>query len=71
MGRTKPIRCRIPELVHKLGKKQQWLADESGYSKQRISDICKMRYIPELEVLHHIASIIGCTSDELYEWSEG
>lgn len=68
MGRLRPIRCRIPILLHNLGKTQQWLADMSGYSRQRISDICNMRHIPGLEVAHHIASIIGCTVDDLYEW---
>lgn len=70
MGQKKPIRCRIPELLEKIGQDQQWLADMSGYSRQRISDICNMRNrsIIGLEVAHHIASIIGCKIDDLYEW---
>lgn len=68
MGRKKPKRCRIPELLLKIGQNQQWLADMSGYSRQRISNICNMRSILGLEAARHLATIIGCMIDDLYEW---
>jgi hypothetical protein len=70
MGRTKPIRCRIPELLHSIGKNQQWLSEQSGYSRQRISDICTMRdeVVISLVTAYYISTIIDCLIDDLYEW---
>lgn len=68
MGRKKPIRCRIPELLQNKGQNQQWLSDVSGYSRQRISDICNLRSIIGIETAYHLASIMGCSIDDLYEW---
>lgn len=68
MGPT-PVRCRIPELLHKIGKNQQWLAGETGLGKQRISDICNMRVKNiQLSTGVLIASKIGCRERELFVW---
>jgi DNA-binding XRE family transcriptional regulator len=39
-----PIRCRIPELLERIDKNQQWLADMLGVSKQYVSNVINMRY---------------------------
>jgi DNA-binding XRE family transcriptional regulator len=61
-----PIRCRLPELLK--GRSQQWLADQTGHSKQRISDYTNMRYIMSLKVAANIAHILRVRIDDLYEW---
>lgn len=61
-----PIRCRIPELVHKIGKTQRWLAGEVGISKQQMSDYVHMRNILGLVIANRIATILGVSIDELY-----
>jgi len=63
-----PIRCRIPELLIKIGKDQQWLSISSGKSKQQISDYCTLRSIMNLRTAALIANIIGCRIDDLYIW---
>lgn len=65
----KPVRCCIPELLHRIGKNQQWLADRTGLGKQRISDICtmKVKHIT-LSTGVLIASKLGCKESELYVW---
>lgn len=64
-----PVRCHIPELLHKIGKTQRWLADRTGYSEQRISDIVKLRvlYI-RLSTAIIIATALGCRVDDLFSW---
>ncbi|MVP00392.1 helix-turn-helix domain-containing protein [Paenibacillus lutrae] len=63
-----PERCLIPRLLREIGKNQQWLAEQTGYSAQRISDYCNLRYIMGMEVAKSISHIIGCTIDDLYTW---
>lgn len=63
-----PIRCRIPELLRKKGKTQQWLADQTGLSKQRISDYVQLRYIMRLPTAALIARMLNVHIDELHIW---
>ncbi|MOA49748.1 hypothetical protein D3C78_1726670 [compost metagenome] len=63
-----PIRCRIPDILHANGKTQQWLAEQTGYSKQRISDYVQMRCIMSLPVAALIARILKVHIDDLYVW---
>jgi ParB-like chromosome segregation protein Spo0J len=63
-----PVRCRIPELLAKKGKDQQWLADMSGKAKSKISDYCTKREIMSLRTAALIARVIGCKIDDLYVW---
>lgn len=64
-----PVRCRIPELLERIGKNQQWLADMIGISKQHMSNIVNMRY----EDMSYrraalIAHYLHCQMDDLHEW---
>lgn len=63
-----PIRCRIPELLKRIGKDQQWLADQSGRSRQKISDYCNLRSIMSMATAKALANELNCSLDELYEW---
>jgi len=64
-----PVSCRIPVLLKKIGKDQQWLADKTELSKQRISDIVRMRtdnitIIPAATIAHYL----NCTINDLFVW---
>lgn len=64
-----PISCHIPELLHKIGKNQRWLADRTGMSEQRISDIVNLRVLNiRLATAMIIASAIGCRVEALFSW---
>lgn len=64
-----PVRCRIPELLHRLSKNQQWLANELGIDKARISDIVNLRnYKMSLTLAVLIAHLLRCSVDDLFEW---
>lgn len=63
-----PIRSRIPELLERIGRDQQWLADASGMSKQQVSDYVRMRYLLGIAKAKQIARLLNCHVEELYEW---
>jgi len=63
-----PVRCRIPELLIKIGKDQQWLAIETGKHEQKISNYCTLQTIPNLRTAALIAKVIGCSIDDLHDW---
>ncbi|WP_375104611.1 helix-turn-helix domain-containing protein [Paenibacillus sp. RS8] len=64
-----PVRCRIPELLVRIDKKQQWLADKLGISKQQMSDIINMRYEDmTLKRAAMIAYHLDCQIEDLHEW---
>jgi DNA-binding XRE family transcriptional regulator len=63
-----PVRCRIPELLLRIGKDQKWLADETGKSQQKISDYCNMRDVMNLRTAALIAFVLRCRIDDLYVW---
>lgn len=62
------VRCRIPELLFRLGKTQSWLADQTGYSRQRISDYVNMRDLMSLKTALVVAHILRCSMNDLYQW---
>lgn len=63
-----PVRCRLPELLNRIGKDQQWLADISGKGRQKISDYCTMRSIMNLRTAALLADYLRCAIDDIYEW---
>lgn len=64
-----PIRCRIPELLKKIGQNQQWLADKTKMSKQQLSDYVTMRNIPGLIVAKRLSRLLKCNCvDDLHVW---
>lgn len=66
-----PVRCRIPELLSKKGKNQQWLAEKTGMSKQTISNIVHLRNDNiTLRRAALIAYYLNCKIDDLFvlEW---
>lgn len=64
-----PIRCRIPDLLVRVGKNQQWLADKLGIGKQQMSDIIRMRY-PDMTLSRaaNIAYHLDCQIEDLHQW---
>ena len=63
-----PVRCRIPELLARIGKDQQWLGDVSEKGSQKISDYCNMRSVMNLRTAALLANHLKCNIDELYVW---
>jgi len=64
-----PVSCRIPELLKRIGQNQQWLADKTGLSKQRISDIVRMRTDNiTIQTAAIIAHYLKCTINDLFVW---
>jgi len=64
-----PVRCRIPELLKKKGKNQQWLADQTGLPKQRISDYVHLR-LDNMTIRRAalMAYYLNCGIDDLFVW---
>lgn len=64
-----PVRCRIPEHLERIGKKQQWLADKVGMSKQRMSEIVNLRSTNiTIKRAVLIAYYLECKVDDLWKW---
>ena len=64
-----PVRCRIPQHLRKIGKNQQWLANELGMSKQQMSDYINMRFIFGMKAARNVTEILKLpSSDDIYEW---
>lgn len=63
-----PVRCHIPDLLVRIGKDQQWLADESGKGPQKISDYSNLRSIMGLRTAALMARLLKCSIDDIYDW---
>jgi DNA-binding XRE family transcriptional regulator len=63
-----PVRCRIPYLLNRIGKDQQWLADVTGKGKAQISDYCTMRKVMNLRTAVLLAHYLKCQIDDIYVW---
>lgn len=63
------VRCRIPELLVRIGKSQSWLGDVTGFGKARISDYVNMRdgEVMSLRTAYVVAHFLRCHVDEIYE----
>ncbi|ANY67276.1 hypothetical protein BBD42_12940 [Paenibacillus sp. BIHB 4019] len=64
-----PVRCRIPDLLLRIGKDQQWLADQSGKSKTQISDYCTMRKVMNFRTAVLLSHYLKCKVDDIYVWN--
>lgn len=64
-----PVRCRIPELLERIGKNQQWLADKLGVTKQQVSAYVRLKS-PNMTIRRAamIAYYLDCQTDDLFEW---
>lgn len=62
------VRCRIPQLLKRIGKDQVWLAGRLNMPKQQINHYVNMRSIPSLKIAKRIADTLDVTIDELHEW---
>lgn len=64
-----PVRCRIPDLLKRKDKNQQWLADRTGISKQRISEYVNLR-VDNISLKRAIlvAYHLDCSVEDLFEW---
>ncbi|MHA7967743.1 hypothetical protein ACX93W_26880 [Paenibacillus sp. CAU 1782] len=65
-----PVRCRIPDLLARIGKDQQWLADVTGKGPQKISDYVNLRTIMNLRTAMLFAYFLKCGIEDLYVWRQ-
>lgn len=65
-----PGRCLLQRKLKEIKKSQQWLSEQTGMSKARISDYVNTRKIMSLSSAKTIAHAIGCQIDDLYEFPE-
>ncbi|MBU8739765.1 MULTISPECIES: helix-turn-helix transcriptional regulator [Bacillus] len=63
-------KCRIPELCSNRGIDQTQLAAKVGLTKQQITDYVSLRNKPSIERAYNLAKILGCSIEDLYEWTE-
>lgn len=63
-------KCRIQELLDAKGMTQQELAAKTGMSKTFINDKIRNRgsHGMWIDSAKKIATALGCSIDELYEW---
>ncbi|TCZ76148.1 XRE family transcriptional regulator [Paenibacillus albiflavus] len=64
----RPGRCLLRHLLIQRKKTQQWLVEETGIDKYRISDYANNRGVMSLPTAKTIASALDCPIDDLYEW---
>ncbi|MEC1870373.1 helix-turn-helix transcriptional regulator [Bacillus paralicheniformis] len=62
-------KCRIPELCSNRGIDQTQLAAKVGLTKQQITDYVSLRNKPSIERAYNLAKILGCSIEDLYEWT--
>lgn len=60
------VRCRVPDLLKEKGWTQRDLAIRANKSDSEISDICRLRKVMMIPTAKLIASILGCSIDDLY-----
>lgn len=63
-------RCLLPDILHELGWTYQDLSDRTGYTRQRISDWCKNRYVMHPKNMMTISKAVRRPMEQLYEWIE-
>uniref|UniRef100_UPI00403E914C helix-turn-helix domain-containing protein n=1 Tax=Paenibacillus sp. FSL M7-0896 TaxID=2921610 RepID=UPI00403E914C len=64
-----PVRCRIPDLLIRIGKDQKWLSIVTEVSEPRISEICNLRfYNISIKRAVLFAYHLRCSVDDLFEW---
>lgn len=64
-----PVRCRIPDLLIRIGKDQKWLSEVTDITEPRISEMCTLRFYNisitrAFKISHHLR----CSIDDLFEW---
>jgi DNA-binding XRE family transcriptional regulator len=64
----KPVRCRIPEILHNQRKTQVWLADQLDISPQHLNDIIRMRSVTGIGMAARIAHVLKVKIDDLFDW---
>lgn len=64
----RPGRCLLRQILKAQKKSQQWLADETGIDKYRISHFANNRGLMHLSTAKTIAEALNCHIDDLYEW---
>lgn len=63
-------RCLLPDILKELGWTYQDLADRTGYTRQRISDWCRNRYVMNPKNMITISRAVGRPMEALYVWIE-
>jgi len=65
-----PIKDRFRVLLNRLGRSQNWLADEVGISKGSMSRIANGEWFPATQVMTRICEILEVQSHVLFGDSE-
>lgn len=63
-------RCLLRQRLMEARLRQIDLSIKIGLSPSYISDLVNNRSIMTLETARNISLVIGCSIEELYEWSE-
>lgn len=61
-----PIKDRFIVLLNRIGRSQNWLADEVGISTGTMSRIANGDWFPASSVMTRIGEILGCDSVNLF-----
>lgn len=61
-----PIKERFRVLLNRLGRSQNWLADEVGVSRGTMSRIVNGGWFPSSQVMIRISEILDCDSVSLF-----
>ena len=60
----------VKEYRSKAGMTQQDLAEAAGVSRQSVISIERGKYVPSLALALKLASIFGCSTDDLFKLQE-
>lgn len=63
-------RCLLRQRLNSIRKSQKWLAETTGFTESRISDYIRNERLMSLSAAKTIASAIGCSIDDLYDWEK-
>ena len=61
-------RCLVRDILLRRGRTQADLADRIGMPASQISEYVTGKHEMSLRIAKLIASELGCTIDDLYEW---
>jgi putative transcriptional regulator len=64
------VKNRVKEYRTRRNWTQRDLAEAAGVSRQSIISIERGRYVPSLPLALKLSAILGCTTDELFEFQE-
>lgn len=61
-----PIKDRFKVLLNRIGRSQNWLADQIGISRGTMSKIVNGQWYPASQIMVRISQILECDSSALF-----